>query len=54
MRGVKGLFAKHQEFDLYLKNFKMPVKKVEIKKEINVEPIKFDPKLDMGNIYMGY
>ena len=54
MRGVKGLFAKHQEFDQYLKNFKMPVKKVEVKKERIVEPLKFDPRLDMGNIYWGY
>ena len=54
MRGVKGLFAQHQEFDQYLKNFKMPVKKVEVKKERVVEPLKFDPRLDMGNIYVGY
>jgi hypothetical protein len=28
MRGVKGLFAKHHEFDKYLKNFKQPERKV--------------------------
>ena len=55
MHGVKGLFAQHEELDRYLRNFKQPQKKVVVEKRQQVlEPIRFDPALDMGNIYQGY
>jgi len=52
-RGVKQLFEEQQDFEKYLKHFKKPIVVVSDDLEIVTDVLKYDPNIDMGNLYMG-